>query len=175
MAVVMQALAIDRYHPTPDDEVGYLHLQKPDVELSSGPAFYQKDEEMAVETLFLARQHLKEMDVSGFGGGWGLEGKRLFEARASYQQGIVQFLDEMISLSTPLLPRPAAVMDYLAYIQKMVEVDDTLALHMEPRVGRRGILRQSSRLAHQPRVYERWIGLRDDSLHAVRVSRLGVD
>jgi hypothetical protein len=171
---VDQALAIDRYEETPDDEVVVDRLlQKPEIEMGVGQAFYNRDEEMALAGVVLGREWLKVPRVEqGKVGGW-FEGQRLFDARAKFQEGIVHALDEVISLGTPLLPRAATVEEYLGYVQKMVMIDDTLA-HMETRVGRRAI-RQSSRLVSKARVYERWVGLSDDNLHAVRVSGLGMD
>ncbi|KAG8973815.1 hypothetical protein FRC05_008234 [Tulasnella sp. 425] len=140
---VLEALTIDRYEDGPDDEIGHRILRKwPTSELDAS-TFYAKDEEIALESLVMARGYLepkglgtfyrrgtcRELDneVDGDKLGRPFDCEWLYKARADHQRLLVGFLDEVLRTpDVPLLPRPAMILDYVPYIQEMVRVDDEL-------------------------------------------------
>lgn len=115
---------------------------------------------------------------------------RLRQSRADHQRRLVEFLDDVLeTIDVPLLPRPAMILDYVPYIQWMVEIDDAHAEMTKNALllgssegggrivslGRRGAVRQSSRIgARVPTTHERYISLSEEGLHAARGSRLVV-
>ncbi|KAF8591408.1 P-loop containing nucleoside triphosphate hydrolase protein [Ramaria rubella] len=135
---VLEAFAIDRYGPSRDDEIGYTLLDKPEFigDHSSGLAFYNRDSDLAQEALAISR-HVLEATGAGprargnlcyheRGTTRLLESRSLARARVANQTRAVSFLDDVISPSSPLLPRPAAVLDYTPYVQQMILADDVL-------------------------------------------------
>lgn len=49
---------------------------------------------------------------------------KLFADRASYQADTLQFLEVLLTLSSPLFPRPAIFLDYVPWVTIMVRSDD---------------------------------------------------
>lgn len=191
-------MAIDRYEDGPDDEIGYRNLCKPpsaDLQMVGGLSFYSRDEEIALEAVAVARGNLEakglgayyrrtatcqanngdSLSVPAFPVSWAFN--RLAEARADHQRRLVAFVDEVVGIDVPLLPRPAMMLDYVPYIQRMIQVDDELEkitkLDGEDRsLGRRHV-RQSTRLAGgRVLQYERYLTLQGPgSLRAAQDSR----
>ncbi|KIJ56690.1 hypothetical protein M422DRAFT_238305 [Sphaerobolus stellatus SS14] len=148
-ADILEAFAIDRYEPSSDDEVSYTLLEKPPSH-TNGLPFYNWDAEIAHAAISLSR-HVLEASGAGKrsreefgerGGTRHFNSRSLMEARVANQLRAVSFLDDTISLFGPLLPRPAAVLDYTPYVRQMVLADDAMAREFEAQpqetVGRRG-------------------------------------
>lgn len=133
---------------------------------------------MALEAAYLARRVYEE---TGSGAGVrsrmdktaavAFDTRGLYERRRGHQFQIVQFLDPHISIDSPLLPRPAQVLDYVPWVRAIVESDNAMAaLHESNRVSaQRGVvIRTHGRRAtrrYQP--YCRYLSLDDDQLRAV--------
>jgi hypothetical protein len=171
-----QAHAIDSYAPCADDEVGHPLLFK-DAAVSrfehvySG--FYARDGAISEEVMRRANSTL-----------WGERTPNnalqmqlvndtahapAFRARADYQRRLVDVLGELMAISAPLLPRPAAFVDYAAWIRHMVDVDDQLeqAWMTASASGRQGlVLPTSTRSTRSGPRYARWIML-DERLRRV--------
>ncbi|KAF8529038.1 hypothetical protein BU17DRAFT_80191 [Hysterangium stoloniferum] len=131
---VEEALAIDRYEPSADDEVGHLLLCKfRATERSRGLAFYNRETDMAYEALYGSHHvfetavgpHVKA-NLSERGTTRLLDSRLLRRRRMANQVRIVSFLDDVISRFSPLLPRPAAVLDYTPYVRQMIIADDVM-------------------------------------------------
>ncbi|KDQ21020.1 hypothetical protein BOTBODRAFT_27035 [Botryobasidium botryosum FD-172 SS1] len=178
----LEAMAIDRYEPSADDELGYCGLLKPAPdEFRCGLAFYNSDDEMALEAAYMARRVYEE---TGLGGQVqaSMDGsalvpfstRTLYERRRAYQFQVVQFLDPHIAIDSPLLPRPAQVLDYVPYIRALVEADNVLAaLHESSRASaQRGVIVRSHgrRAARACQRYYRYLTLDEDQLRAVAES-----
>jgi len=178
----LEAMAIDRYEPSADDELGYCALLKPAPnEFRCGLAFYNSDEEIALEAAYMTRRVYEETEISAQvqanvdkSALVPFNTRTLYERRRAYQFQIVQFLDPHVTIDSPLLPRPAQVLDYVPYIRTLVESDNVMAaLHESNRVSaQRGVIvrshgRRAAR-AYQP--YYRYLTLDEDQLRAVAES-----
>lgn len=104
-----------------DDEIGYTSLTNPEGYPSMGVS---KNDSMACDALACCRHvvnvPLSECQVSQtqFGHRWLIQTRRLLARQAA------SFLDELINLPGPLLPRHEAVLEYIPVIRWLVALDD---------------------------------------------------
>ncbi|KAG8908154.1 hypothetical protein FRB99_008697 [Tulasnella sp. 403] len=195
----LEALAIDRYSEGLDDEIGHRNVPKIQcselrLEGEQGVAFYGREEEMALECLAMARGYLEGKSFGAFyrrGTCQPLDRERmddklhathpvtpvsfdsgrLFGARADHQRLLVEFVDAAVDTADiPLLPRAGMILDYVAYIQAMVGVDDEVGTMGGISRKRGRMLRQSS--ARVGSTQERKLTLGAGGEHAARRSRL---
>jgi len=133
---MLEACAIDRYGPSTDDEVSLALLEKPPSH-TTGLVLYNKDGQIAHDILSLSRDVL-ESSGAGARSRSQLSGERgdtrhfnfrsLMEARVANQLRAVSFLDDVISLYGPLLPRGEAILDYTPYVRRMILADDVMEI-----------------------------------------------
>ncbi|QRV72755.1 AAA family ATPase [Ceratobasidium sp. AG-Ba] len=131
----MQAEEVDRFMPSDDDEVRANQLCKPWAPYEQvGIAEFCWDAEIALEAICQARRVLERSGVGeyirkGLMDRRGWDSRRLEEIRAEHQEKLADFLDlgELVSASTPLLPRPALILDVIPAIRSMVAADDMMA------------------------------------------------
>lgn len=148
-----QALAIDRYSESTDDEIGHGHLGKIWRDERPVDAAYAVDEEIALSSLVMARGYFEAQGHGAFyrrgtcssdrnassdrlarGSSPGppvswrtFDSSRLATARADHQRLLVGFVDEVLETADiPLLPRATMVLDYVGVMQRMVRIDDML-------------------------------------------------
>jgi hypothetical protein len=118
--------------PSNSEELGYLNLRD-DLVLRGWPdaipASYDRDWTIA--------RHLADLSLGCLAGralchvsrrafSEALSSSTTFRARADYQLPLVAALGPLLSISAPLLPRPAALVEYEAWIRIMVRIDDAL-------------------------------------------------
>jgi hypothetical protein len=86
-----------------------------------------------------------------------LDTSATFRARADYQHQLVAVLGCLLSISSPLLPRPSVFVDYDAWLRIMVQMDDTLEAEDVQSSGPvRGRTTRNSQ-----KKYVRWIEMSD--------------
>jgi hypothetical protein len=91
-------------------------------------SFYDHDKAMARHLADLSLQHLESQtdchvsQVFDEGFDW----SATFRARADYQLRLLDVLGRLLSISSPLLPRPSAFIDYEAWIRIMAKTDDAM-------------------------------------------------
>ena len=91
--------------------------------------------------------------------------------RVANQTQVASFLDDLIPLSGPLLPRPAAVLEYTPYVRQMVAADDAMKAEASERETRSHHGRQT-RNRWQLGDYPRYITLSQGGLAAARETLL---
>jgi hypothetical protein len=146
---------------------------------SSGLAFYSHDADIAREALATAR-HVLETSGAGPRARASLRGRErgttllldsrsLVWSRVANQAKVVSFLEDLIPLSGPLLPRPTTVLEYTAYVRQMVVADDAMQADAEAMQtqSKRGPGRQT-RNSWQLGEYPRYISLSQEGLEAAR-------
>lgn len=131
-----QALAPDRYAPSPDDELGHALLDKPAARNPAGLAFYNRDADMAGTALLVSRHVLERsgagpraraaLRVPGRAPTREMDPRSLRRARVATQALAAAFLDAVMTVSGPLLPRASVLLEYRPYVQQMVRADDVL-------------------------------------------------
>src|SRR5689334_9193780 len=122
-----------------EDQLGHRILRKPRAREAQSFALYNRDEEFAADLIHLARNCLFQALSKRKGSVLSLPTTSaptstpsnrvypalhsplstysLFLSRASYQSQTVRFIGGLLSLSSPLLPRPALVLDYIPFVR----------------------------------------------------------
>jgi len=96
-----------------------------------------------------------------------LDFRSLMWSRVANQTQLVSFLDDLIPLSGPLLPRPAIALEYAPYVRQMVFADDAMEYEREAMQVRSKFGRQT-RNSWQLGEYPRYINLPQEGLDAAR-------
>ncbi|KAG8936750.1 hypothetical protein FRC02_012032 [Tulasnella sp. 418] len=154
----LEALSVDRYAESADDEIGYHHLPKMEY-IGSGIAFYNREEEIGLESVILGRERLASsgtrVGVNGSTSGVRFDSGRLYASRGVHQLKLASYLDEIVDgRHVPLLPRGVMIMEYVGHIERMVKIEDE-----RERLG--GSERRGKR-------YVRQVGLSLGGLHVAR-------
>ncbi|WVQ99289.1 hypothetical protein IAU59_006421 [Kwoniella sp. CBS 9459] len=137
----VEALEIDRYAPTADDELGPHLLPKPEIS-DRYPVFVGNDRSSQIA---LELKRLVGGGVDGTCiGPMTLGDGDLGLARTRYIRSTLPLLDPLIPLSAPLLPNPSLFLYTLPTILGMIEADDLLEraedvalAHGEERINRK--------------------------------------
>jgi hypothetical protein len=117
--------------PSSSEELGYLTLRDVTV-LGDWPhaisSSYDQDRKIARHLAELSLGRLEDRSLCHVSRAFSeaLDSFTTFRARADYQLPLVAVLGPLLSISAPLLPRPAALVDYEAWIRIMIRIDDAL-------------------------------------------------
>lgn len=170
---------MDRFGPSADDEVRVDQLYKPAVRYEQvGIAEHCWDAEIALESLCMTRRILERNGAgararAGVSTGYKFDSRRLEEVRAEHQEALSRFLDGLVSESTPLLPRPAIILDMIPAVRAMVAADEALiAEEASGSAGRvvRGRSVRSARMAVGRATYERYVTLNASQMVDVKAT-----
>ncbi|KAF9509492.1 hypothetical protein BS47DRAFT_149415 [Hydnum rufescens UP504] len=175
-----------------DNLLGHTILHKPAPrETAPTVPFYARDEEIALEIVRAAHRRgalyplatCSQQDSFSTSPGC-FDSIRLFDDRAQHQSRVLKFIEGLVQLSSPLLPRPEIFVDYIPYVRQMVVADDAekeaeaqalAALQESARVkgNMARMTRNSQRSAEgtsklaRRHDFIRYISLRDDELRAL--------
>ncbi|KAF8607617.1 hypothetical protein BDV93DRAFT_603413 [Ceratobasidium sp. AG-I] len=170
----MQAAEVDRFAASVDDETRAWQVCKPMVPFEQvGIAEHCWDAEIALESLCMTRRILERHGAgararAGVSRSRKWDSRWLEEVRAEHQEKLAIFLDaNLVTPSTPLLPRPALILDMIPAVRAMVAADEAL-MAAESNAGR-VVWGRSVRSARQAK-YERYVALSAEELAAVKGS-----
>jgi hypothetical protein len=113
----------------PDDMVGHHIIRKPLYrETACVLPHYSNEDEMAIEVIASSRRLFSpqlptDQSEDSFPDTV-FSRARLYADRAAYQAKALLFLEQLLAVSAPLLPRSAIFLDYLPWITTMVRADD---------------------------------------------------
>lgn len=117
--------------------MGHTLLDKPSaMGNSTGLAFYNRDMDLANTALMVSR-HVFETSGAGArardclrgckrGSTRQMDSRSLQQTRVAKQTLAVSFLDDVMTVSSPLLPRAAVILEYTPYVRQMILTDDVL-------------------------------------------------
>jgi hypothetical protein len=157
-------------------------LAKPDRlgESGVGLAAYNEDDEIAKEHLhYINRLFSRKLKAPVQRGTTPFSPTSLSKRREDHQIQVATFLDPLIPLNAPLLPRQAQFLDYIPYIRIMVNSDDVQEAavqnadeeEIERLGGRRTRGGRPTRHTRRLEAYIRYVTLDGEQLEAVRESR----
>ncbi|GJJ07475.1 hypothetical protein Clacol_001677 [Clathrus columnatus] len=115
-----------------DDEIGYTMLTNPDESENSDMGTnkfneYSYNYSMACDALACCRHVDNGIPFTNWTGSQTLSDSRhrwLIQTRRELTRQAASFLDELISLPGPLLPRPEVILEYMPVIRWLVALDD---------------------------------------------------
>lgn len=166
---------MDRFAASTDDEVREGQVCKPTVQFDQvGIAEHCWDAEIALESLCMTRRILERNGAGAHARAevsksckW--DSRRLEEVRSEHQERMAAFLDAgLVTESTPLLPRPALILDMIPAVRKMVAADDVFMAADSASAGR--VARGRSVRSARGATYERYIDLSPEQLAAVEAT-----
>jgi hypothetical protein len=166
--------------------LGHTLLDKPTVTGNArGLAFYTRDADMAGTALVLSR-HVCERSGAGARARAGLQrcrergstrpldARSLRRARVAMESVAAAFLDDVLTVSGPLLPRAAAVLEYTPYVRHMILADDVLAAEAAAAGQGAGPRRTRARATRwRMGEYPRYMAVSAEGLEAARNMSLG--
>ena len=175
-------MAIDSYEPSGDDELGHTLLQKPRV-IGKSRGVYNRDADIARTALVVSR-HVFETSGAGTrargrlrGGERGstrrIDCRSVVRARVETQALAVTFLDDVMTLSGPLLPRASVVLDYTPYVKHMVLADDVLEAETAATSGGDETRQRPGRRRWRMGEYQRHLSISAEGVEAARNMSLG--
>ncbi|KAF8897537.1 hypothetical protein BD779DRAFT_1491391 [Infundibulicybe gibba] len=158
-----EALILDSYEPSVDDEIGHTILYKPGRgkgRIEYGFGWCDRDDEIASSAIRLSRGTLEAGETRGprsintvnrnsFGA------RALFRARVEYQEHMGPFLLRNVGLSGRLLARTAVHLEYGPFIRQIVAADDEQEQkYMEMAGSRGGRMTRNSQLQRYVRTID---------------------